>query len=259
MSIRYESTGGIATITLDRPQVRNALGPDGWHAIGEAVARAAADDEVRALVVTGAGEAFCAGGDVKTMPERLALPPAARRAQLVSDAQAVRAIAELGKPVVARIDGPCMGAGLGLALACDLRVASVRARFGVPFHRLGLTADFGVLHLLTRAVGHARAAELLLVGEAIDAARAETIGLVQRVVAVENLDAEVAALVQRLADGPPVAQALTKAGLHRAAALDLAATIEWEAAAQAIASRTDDAQEGLAALREKRAPKFRGV
>jgi 2-(1,2-epoxy-1,2-dihydrophenyl)acetyl-CoA isomerase len=258
MTVRYQAAQRIATLTIDRPAARNALGPDEWQELAEGVARAAADPEVRVLVVTGAGGAFSAGGDVKTMPERLALAPAERRAQLLADAQAIRALAELPKPTVARIEGACVGAGLGLALACDLRWASRSARFGATFHRVGLSADFGVLHFLPRAVGVARATELLLLAEPIDAERAEAIGLVHRVVEPGALDGEVAALTARLADGPPVAQAMTKAGLAGALDRDLSASLEWEAAAQAICSRTDDAREGLAALAEKRPPRFTG-
>lgn len=258
MTVRYHQEERVATITLDRPAARNALRPIEWRLIADAVARAAVEPEVRVLVVNGAGGAFSAGGDVKTMPERLALPPAERRAHLLADAQAIRALRELPKPVVACIDGPCIGAGLGLALACDLRLASSRSSFGATFHRIGLTADFGLLHLLPSAIGGARASELLLLGEVVDATRALAIGLVHRVHPPEALGEELVALCRRLADGPPAATALTKAGLERARQLDLAATLEWEAAAQAIASRTEDAQEGLAALAEKRPPRFTG-
>ncbi len=257
-AVRYAVDGKVAIVTLDRPEVRNALGPAEWRAVAACVARAAADEAVRALLVTGAGGCFSAGGDVKTMPERLALGPAERRAQLHADAQVIRAMRDLPKPIVAAIDGACMGAGLSLALACDLRVASARAKLGAVFHRIGLTGDFGLLHLLPRTVGYARAVELVMTAEPVDAARAEAIGLVHRVFAVEQLDAEARALAARLADGPPVAMALSKAGLQRAADQDLAATLEWEASAQAICSRTDDAREGLAALAEKRPPHFTG-
>lgn len=267
MSVVYAAPGSdgphgpgarIARITIDRPQARNALGPAEWQLLGEHVARASADPNVRVIVITGAGGSFSAGGDIKTMPERLALDPAARKAQLLADAQVIRALRECGKPIVARIDGACVGAGLSLALACDLRVASSRAVFGATFHRIGLTADFGLLHLLPRAVGHTRAAELLLLGEVIDAARAEAIGLVHRVVAPELLDETVDQLARRLADGPPIAQALTKSGLEKTEGMELGAVLEWEAAAQAIASKTADAREGVAAFGEKRAPRFEG-
>jgi 2-(1,2-epoxy-1,2-dihydrophenyl)acetyl-CoA isomerase len=257
-TVQYSVVDRVATLTLDRPAAKNALGRPEWHALAEAVDRAAADDDVRVVVLTGAGGAFSAGGDVKTMPERLALDPATRRQQLLEDGRVIRALRELPKPVIARIDGACVGAGLSLALACDLRVASSRSTFGATFHRIGLTGDFGLLHLLPRTIGPARAAELLLLAEVIDAARAESLSLVHRVVDAATLDAEVASIAQRLADGPPIAQALTKAGLARAYESELQSALEWEAAAQAIASRTDDAKEGLAALLEKRKAVFVG-
>jgi len=257
-SVRFAVDKRVATITLDRAEAKNALGPAEWRALAACVARAAAADDVRALLVTGANGCFSAGGDTKTMPERLALSPSERRAHLLADAQVIRALCELPKPVVAAVDGVCLGAGLSLALACDLRVASSRARLGAVFHRVGLTGDFGMLHLLPRAVGHARALELVLLAEPIDAARAESIGLVHRVVDAAALDGEARALAERLADGPPVAVALSKSGLQRALDQDLSSTLEWEAQAQSICSKTDDAREGLAALAEKRPPRFTG-
>lgn len=257
-TVHYRVVDRVATLTLDRPSVRNALGPEEWQALERGIGRAADDEAVRVLVVTGTGGAFSAGGDVKTMPERLALPAAERRARLLADARCIQALRELPKPVLASIDGACVGAGLGLALACDLRLTSSRARFGAPFHRLGLTADFGLLHLLPRVVGPARAQELLLLGELVDAARAERLGLVHRVCEPEALAEETRTLAEQLAEGPPVAMALTKQGLERAPDLGLAATLEWEAAAQAIASQTEDAREGLAAMRERRKPRFKG-
>ena len=257
-TVRYETSDRVATLTIDRPGARNALGPAEWQALEAGALRAAADAEVRVLIVTGAGGAFSAGGDVKTMPERLALDPAERRARLLADGKAIRALCEIEKPVIAQIDGPCVGAGLSLALACDLRIASRRATFGAVFHRVGLTGDFGLLHLLPRTVGAARAMEMVLLAEVIDAARAEAIGLVTRVVDPERLGDETRDLARRLAEGPAVAQALSKTGLRRCADLDLDAAMEWEAAAQAITSKTEDAREGLAALADKRKPRFIG-
>lgn len=257
-TVRYEVADRVATLTIDRPAVKNALGPDEWRALGSAIAEAGSDVAVRVLIVTGEGGNFSAGGDVKTMPERLALPAPERRERLLADAQIIRAMRDLPKPILAAIDGVCVGAGLSLALACDLRIATKRAKLGAVFHRVGLTGDFGLLHLLPRTVGPARALELVLLAELIDAARAESIGLVTRVVDPERLSDETRALAARLADGPPVAQALSKQGLQRALEQELAATLEWEAFAQAIASRTDDAREGLAALAEKRPPRFTG-
>jgi 2-(1,2-epoxy-1,2-dihydrophenyl)acetyl-CoA isomerase len=213
---------------------------------------------VRVVVITGAGDSFSAGGDLKTMPERLAQPLDVRQANIAGDAQLVLALRELGKPVIAMIDGPAFGAGLSLALACDLRIASTRARFGAAFHRVGLTGDFGLLWLLPRVVGPTRAMDLLMRAEPIDAARAEALGLVTRVVEVERLADETYDYARRLAEGPPIAQGYTKRGLHLALETDLAAMIDWEAEAQAACSHTADAHEGVRAFLERRKPVFTG-
>jgi len=259
MSIRYEVAERIATITIDRPEVKNALGPDEWRALSARVDDADADADVRVLVITGAGGTFSAGGDLKTMPERLAEPRDVRAANLVVHAQIVPRLRELAKPVIAMIDGACVGAGLSLALACDLRIAATRARLGAAFHRVGLTGDFGLLWLLPRIVGPTRAMDLLMRAETIDAARAETIGLVTRVVADDRLADETYDYARRLADGPPVAQGLTKRGLHRALESELASMLEWEAEAQATCSHTADAYEGVHAFLARRKPIFRGA
>jgi 2-(1,2-epoxy-1,2-dihydrophenyl)acetyl-CoA isomerase len=258
MTVRYEVAERIATLTLDRPDVKNALGPDEWRALSARVDEAAADAGVRVMVITGAGGSFSAGGDLKTMPERLAEPRDVRRANLSVLAQIVPKLRGLDKPVIAMIDGACVGAGLSLALACDLRIASSRARLGASFHRVGLTGDFGLLWLLPRAIGPTRAMDLLMSAEPIDAARAESIGLLSRVVAPEQLVDETYGYARRLADGPPVAQGFTKRGLHRALESELAEMIEWEADAQATCSHTADAFEGVNAFLERRKPVFRG-
>jgi 2-(1,2-epoxy-1,2-dihydrophenyl)acetyl-CoA isomerase len=256
--VRYAASDGIATITIDRPGVKNALGPAEWQALRAHVATAASDESVRAVVVTGAGGVFSAGGDLKTMPERLAQPHDERKANLIHDAQLILALRALPKPVLAMIDGPAVGAGLSLALACDVRMASTRARLGAAFHRIGLTGDFGLLWLLPRTIGPARAMDLLLRAEPVDAVAAEALGLVTRVVAPEALVEETYAYARRLVAGPPLAQGLTKLGLQRALEVDLASMIEWEAEAQARCSRSDDAKEGVRAFLERRAPVFRG-
>jgi 2-(1,2-epoxy-1,2-dihydrophenyl)acetyl-CoA isomerase len=258
VSVDYVAGDGIATLTIDRPDVKNALGPAEWQALRAHVATAAGDDSVRVLVVTGAGGAFSAGGDLKTMPERLAQPHDERKANLIGDAQLILTLRALAKPVLAMIDGPAVGAGLSLALACDVRIASTRAKLGAAFHRVGLTGDFGLLWLLPRVIGPTRAMDLLLRAEPVDAVAAEAMGLVTRVVAPEALVEETYAYARRLVAGPPLAQGLTKLGLHRALDVDLASMIEWEAEAQARCSRSDDAQEGVRAFLERRAPSFRG-
>src|SRR5262245_30846917 len=139
--VRYETKGTVAYIIIERPEAKNALGPDEWRLVRLGVIKATEDDAVRLLVVTGSNGNFCAGGDVRTMPERIAQPPVPRRNRLARDARAIRALRDLPKPTIAVIDGHATGAGLSLALACDLRIASSLSRFGATFHRVGLTAD----------------------------------------------------------------------------------------------------------------------
>jgi 2-(1,2-epoxy-1,2-dihydrophenyl)acetyl-CoA isomerase len=258
MSVLYEVQDRIATLTVDRPEVRNALGPEEWQALHAAVERAAADASVRAIVVTGAGGTFSAGGDLKSMPERLALPRHVRRANLLADAQVVSTFRATPKPIVALIEGACVGAGLSLALACDVRIAATNAKLGATFHKIGLTGDFGILWLLPRVVGPTRAMDLLMSSEIVDGVRAAELGLVSRAVAPEQVRTEAYAYARRLADGPPIAMAHTKRGLQLALESDLGALLAFEADAQAHCSKTSDVQEGLAAFREKRAPKFEG-
>lgn len=259
-SVHYERAGdrGIAVLTLDRPQTRNALGPAEWHAIGRHLAFITADEAVRVIILTGAGGAFSSGGDLQTMPQRLDLPPSEREDRLRSDSQVVRALYELDIPVIAAIPGACVGAGLSLALCADIRLCAAGARFGATFHRVGLTGDFGLLWTLPRAVGPARAAELMLTAEVIDAERAERIGLVHRVLPPEQLMPEALRLAEQIEKGPRLAQAMTKRGLRRSHEESLAAMLEWEAMAQSILSKTDDAREGVAAFLERRAPSFTG-
>ncbi|HZS39361.1 MAG TPA: enoyl-CoA hydratase-related protein [Polyangia bacterium] len=257
-TVRYEVRERIAVVTLDRPAVKNALGPDEWQRLDELAARAEADADVRVMLVRGAGGVFSAGGDLRTMPERLALEPHVRRARLLADAQVVRRFRAMGKPIVAEIAGAAVGAGLSLALACDVRMAATTAKLGATFHKIGLTGDFGMLWLLPRAVGPTRALDLLYSAELVDGARAEAIGLVSRAVLPERLEVEAWAYAQRLAAGPPVALAFTKRGVALSLERELAELMAWEADAQAACSRTADAREGVAAFLEKRPPVFRG-
>jgi len=200
-SVRYEVAERIATITIDRPAVKNALGPEEWRELRGRIDAADADADVRVLVITGAGGTFSAGGDLKTMPERLAEPRDVRAANLVVQAQIVPRLRELGKPVIAMIDGACVGAGLSLALACDLRIAGRSARMTTAFAKVGLSGDYGGTWFLTQLVGTAKARELYFLSEILDAERIEALGLANRVVADEELIAETMALARKLASG----------------------------------------------------------
>ncbi len=247
---------GVARITLDRPEVKNAFDRTTWAALGRAVAEARASS-ARVVVVAGAGGAFSAGGDLKSMGERLLTPWDERKRQLEGDAQAIRALVEMGRPTVALIDGPAMGAALGVALACDVRLASARSRVSCAFRKVGVAADFGVSWLLPRVVGRARALDLLYSGDALSADEARALGIVQRVYADDRFAAESEAYVRALAEGP-ASLALIRGVVDEVAGLPLGDALPIEAAAQATASKTKDAAEGVLAFNEKRSPRFSG-
>src|ERR1700751_1411 len=196
---------GIAWLTLNRPGRLNAFSPAMLQALGEALQRSGSDAEVGTIVVTGAGRGFCAGGDVKTMPARTAQGFEERVEGLRRMHQLPMLLRTMPKVVIAMVNGPAVGAGLGLAMACDLRIAGRSARFGTGFAGVGYSGDFGGSWTLTRLVGTANARELYFLGEIIDAEAAHSRGLVTRVVDDEALRDEAAALARRIADGPRVA------------------------------------------------------
>jgi 2-(1,2-epoxy-1,2-dihydrophenyl)acetyl-CoA isomerase len=256
-AVLVESADGVATVTLNRPEARNALNLEMREELEAAFQGLAADIRVRVLVVRGAGEHFCAGGDVKFMQaQRMTAAEGQQRVEAMN--RAVRALAAFRAPTLAMVDGFAVGAGCNLALACDLVVASDRARFGEVFARIGLVPDGGGTHLLPRRVGLAKAKELCFTADVLDAAEALRIGLVNRVVPSSGLEAETRALAQRIAAGPPRVLAMTKALLNRALTLDLETSLAWEALAQGIMIESEDHREGLAAFFEKRAPRFTG-
>ena len=255
--LRVEVDGGVATITLDRPQALNALTVPVKVALREALESIAADRSVRAVILTGAGRAFCAGQDLAER-ER---PDAAPLDVEVRDRYnpIIRALRSMGQPVIAAVNGVAAGAGASLAFACDLRIAAEEARFILAFGRIGLVPDSGATWFLPRLVGTATAADMALIGDPVDAAEALRIGLVSRVVPGSALMSEARALADRLAAGAPLAMALTKGALQRALTIDLDEALDGEAKLQGIAGASADHAEGLAAFREKRPPRFGGT
>jgi 2-(1,2-epoxy-1,2-dihydrophenyl)acetyl-CoA isomerase len=254
--LRVERDGAVATIVLDRPDALNALTIPLKEALLVAFEEVAADDAVRAVVLTGAGRAFCAGQDLRERLEPDALPLAdeirARYNPLI------RAMRALPKPIVGAINGVAAGAGASLAFACDIRIAAEGASFLLAFGRVGLIPDSGATWLLPRLVGAAKAAELALTTEPLSSTDAERYGLVAKVVPAAELLPVSAALAARLAAGAPVALALTKAALERSWAATLEEQLETEADLQGQAGATADHQEGIAAFLERRPPAFRG-
>jgi 2-(1,2-epoxy-1,2-dihydrophenyl)acetyl-CoA isomerase len=255
-SLHVEAADGVATITLDRPDALNALTIALKEELLAAFADVARDDAIRAVVLTGAGRAFCAGQDLR---ERLEPDPTPLDEELrVRYNPIIRAMRSLEKPVVGAINGVAAGAGASLAFACDIRVAAEAASFVLAFGRIGLIPDSGATWLLPRLIGAARAAEMALAGESISAARALEIGLVMRVVATETVVAEAQHVAATIAAGAPQAQALTKRALEASWTNSLEAQLELEAALQGIAGATADHAEGLAAFGARRPPRFTG-
>jgi 2-(1,2-epoxy-1,2-dihydrophenyl)acetyl-CoA isomerase len=251
--------GGVLTITLNRPDKLNAMTGVMSDELVDVFA-SARDDEVRALVVTGAGRGFCAGQDLTEFEEayRSGERPDIREHLTRSYHRLIPLVVETPKPVIAAVNGVAAGAGVSLAAACDIRIAGEDARFTQAFVKIGLVPDSGGTWLLPRIVGFARALELSITGEVIDAAAALEIGLVNRVVAGDVLEEEVSELAARLSAMPTAAIAETKALLRGALGLGLEAALAAEADAQARMGQTDDHLEGVMAFAEKREPRFQG-
>lgn len=254
--LRVVIEGGVATLTLDRPAALNALTIPLKVALVEALARIAADDAVRAVILTGGGRAFCAGQD---LAERDAADAPPLDEELRDRYEPiVRAMVGLDRPIIAAVNGVAAGAGASLALACDLRIAAESARFVLAFGRIGLVPDSGATWFLPRIVGSARAAELALLDPTIDAAEALRIGLVSRVVADAELLPTARAVAAGLVGRAPLAVAATKRLLSQAWTTDLEGALAAERAAQGALGASRDHAEGLAAFREKRPPRFTG-
>ncbi|MBL8386079.1 MAG: enoyl-CoA hydratase [Burkholderiales bacterium] len=254
---------GVAVITLNRPEARNALSDELSPALRRMIRACGDDPAVGALLLTGTGGAFCAGGDVKGMggnSTRAHLSDAERLADYKERHGGLTgALVALRKPTVAALPGAAVGAGLAIALACDLRIAGASAVAATGYTRVGLSGDYGIAWLMTRAVGASRARELMLTGERVDAVRGERLGLFHRVVADDRLQDEAFALARSLADGPRVALAAIKDNLDDAPRIDIGAAIAGEAERIIRCSRTADHNEAVRAFVEKRAPRFTGA
>lgn len=251
--IRTERSDGVVRITIDRPDRRNALPPEGFDELREALVEVARSTTDRAVLLTGTGGAFCSGADVSGgVPDESVLRLMGRIHE------AARALHRLPQPIVAAVDGPAYGAGMSIALGCDLVVASTTATFCQVFVKRGLSPDFGSTWLLPRAVGLHTAKRLALLGDPVDAAEAQRLGIVAEVVDPKDLQATAETLARRLADGPPIAMALAKRLLDASSTTAFDDALEAEAAAAAVTAGSEDVVEAFTAFMDKRAPVFRG-
>lgn len=260
--LRYESRGAVAVVTLDRPEARNAYSEAMVESLVGSIDAADADPEIRCLVLTGAGRAFSAGGDLKRMRDKEGMfegGPIGLKRGYESYIQTIpRRLARFDKPVLAAVNGPAMGAGLDLACMADIRFASTQARFGSTFVKVGLVPGDGGAYLLARTIGLPRALDLMLSARVIDAVEAERFGLVQRVVHPDVLLEETLAYAELIAQNAPLAVQLTKRAAYRSYEADLDAALELASTYQGMAQNTEDHFEAVDAMLEKRAPRFNG-
>lgn len=249
---------GIATLTLNRPEALNALSMDIRNGLINAMARYADDDNVRCIVITGAGRAFSSGGDVKGMGESAARGYEARARGIQFSGSIPMAMRKHPKVIIAMVNGVAAGAGMSMALACDLRIAGKSARFTTAFLKIGLSGDWGGTWTLTQLVGTAKARELFLLPDMVGADEALKLGIVNRVAEDAELRSATLDIARRIADMPPVAVAAIKRNLFAAESESFAACLDYEAYNQARCSQTEDHREAVAAFKEKRKAVFKG-
>jgi 2-(1,2-epoxy-1,2-dihydrophenyl)acetyl-CoA isomerase len=259
-ALLYDVSDHIATITLSRPERLNALSPQMREELHDAITTSNDNDHVRVIVITGAGRGFCSGGDVKAMNERneSGAGTALEEAMVPARDAAVLAMRDSRVPIIAAVNGAAAGAGMNIALACDIRIAADNAKFGQTFTRRGLHPDWGGTYFLPRLVGMAKACELIFTGKMIDAAEALRLGIVTEVTRLEDLMPTVRALAAEIAAGPPIAIRLARRAMYRNADSNLREALEYETFAQNLCRETEDSKEGVRAFVEKREPQFSG-
>lgn len=259
-AVRLRIEDGVATVTLDRPDTRNALAEPTAARLAERFETIAGSD-ARCVVVEGTGTAFCAGGDVGAMVDGVErdVPPSERMEGFLSAIQdAIEAVHDCRLPVVAKIDGPVFGAGAGLALACDIQLASPDAKIGFGFRRVGLAVDSGVSYFLPRIVGPNKAKELVFTGELLDADTARELGVFTRLFESDAFEDGVENIVETIASGPTVALTQAKRLLDRGPDSTFEAALDRERTAQGVAFNTADHREGTNAFIQQREPEFNG-
>jgi len=258
-TIIYEKANNIARITLNRPEVLNAINRQMESVeLPQAVFDASRDEDVRVLIITGAGRGFCAGGDHKFLME-------VREQRSTGGVEArggihdvILELRRMGKPTIAMVNGPAAGAGFGLALACDMRIGSENARFRVAFTIIGLTPVDGSVWMLPRIVGISNACRIIFTGDVVGAEEAHRIGILDKLVPAEKLEAETMALARRLAQGPPIAIGYDKMMIYKGLDIDLETHLSYTGLSERVSMASEDFMEGIKAFAEKRQPVFRG-
>ncbi len=256
--VKLEKNNRIAMITINRPDVLNALDLQTFKELSQASREVTEDETIGAVIITGAGRAFCAGIDLTFIHQLNSLPPLSFKQKLQELQAAFNSLEEMDKPVIAAINGFTLGAGFELSLACDIRIASEEAVFGDQHVKVGLVPDLGGTQRLPRIVGLGKAKELIFTGDMINAQEALQINLVNKVVSAKELISTAWALAQKIAQGPSIAIGLAKQAINKSLDIDLKTGLSYELYIQSICLKTDDSKEGINAFLEKRAPDFKG-
>jgi 2-(1,2-epoxy-1,2-dihydrophenyl)acetyl-CoA isomerase len=257
-TVLYERDGGVATISLNRPEKLNAFDSTMHEELYSALDGAAVDEEVRCIVLRGEGRSFSAGADLAEVVREADGDPDLGEYLRNTYSRLVKRMVSIEKPIVAALHGPVYGAGVGIALACDLRIAAGSAKFSVAFIKIGLMPDAGVTFFLPRVVGLGRAMQMSMLGDAVEAEEAYRIGLIGKVVPEDALSEETQKLAEQLAAMPTRALGRIKHSLYASFETDLETALEREAEGQSLCGYTQDHKEGVAAFFEKRAPEFTG-
>lgn len=255
--VRYSVSEGIARVTMTRPKELNALSINLFREMLGLLAQISCDDNVRVVVLTGDGHAFCAGGDLREMEQGFDGTYGFYKHMELANRFTV-ALAELPKPVIAAVNGAATGAGMNVALAADIAIASDKAKFSEIFGNVGLVPDVGGTYLLPRVVGRSKAKEIVMTYRMISAQEALALGIVTQVVPDEELDSVVTDLARKISEGPTFALALGKKLINRSFEMDIRAALDMECMAQSLAGNSQDHKEGVAAFFEKRKPCFQG-
>ena len=257
--IQVAEADGIATVTLCRPDRLNAFIGHMRRDLAEALEHVGSERNIRVVIITGAGRAFCAGGDLAFMAELMQRRDSEEFSRILgAGRRVILAIRQMTKPVIASINGPASGAGFNLALACDLRIAANTATFSQSFAKVGLHPDWGGTYFLPRLVTPNKACEMFFLGESIDAAEAMRLGILNQVVAPEELESATLQLAERLRAAPPIALAAAKHAVYMSQAAELEEMLRYETEAQLRCFDSDDGHEGIRAFLEKREPRFTG-
>ena len=251
--------GDIATLTLNRPDLLNAISRQAFDELAEALAEIAKDKDIRVMVLTGAGSSFCSGGDLSEQYPQAYGGSVQNVSNFFHEAYrgTILRVYNLDIPTIAMINGPAMGLGFDIALACDLRIGSENARFMVAFTRVALTPASGGIWMMPRIAGLPKAAELIFTGNFLEAEEAQRLGILNRLVPSSELEKETTALARRISRNSPLANRLAKLQLHKGLQTDLETALELGATCQAISLTSEDLQEGLSALHDKRKPVFK--